>query len=175
MRNILVKNEFVELELKDYVTLANALCGVLAITFANNYVAGFSLILLGAILDKLDGHIARKQGKHNELGKQLDSLSDVITFGVAPVMVTLMSGFSTLNLIAGSIFVACGIVRLARYNLQEERGVYFGLPIPLSALLLLLLYYFLPALGLVIMLVLSFAMISKFKIKKEELKKITGF
>jgi CDP-diacylglycerol--serine O-phosphatidyltransferase len=142
--------------LADVFTLANGCCGVAAIFFSMNhlrsgrpdevYAAG--VLVVGALVfDVLDGRIARWRHKASAMGRELDSLADVISFGVAPACLAYAVGMSGLwDALALLYFVACGISRLARYNVTAEtlaagsgKVPYFeGTPIPTSILLVLL-------------------------------------
>jgi len=142
-----------EFHLADWVTLANAACGAGALfsvmTFleANDvrhvYFA-CGLVVAALIFDVLDGRIARWRQKASTLGQELDSLSDVISFGVAPAMIAYGCGMQGLyDRIILVYFIACGVSRLARYNVTAEelsegsgKVKYFeGTPIPTSILL----------------------------------------
>jgi CDP-diacylglycerol--serine O-phosphatidyltransferase len=142
-----------EFHLADWVTLANAACGAGALfsvmTFleANDvrhvYFA-CALVVAALIFDILDGRIARWRQKASTLGQELDSLSDVISFGVAPAMIAYCCGMQGLyDRIILVYFIACGVSRLARYNVTAEelsegtgKVKYFeGTPIPTSILL----------------------------------------
>jgi CDP-diacylglycerol--serine O-phosphatidyltransferase len=139
--------------LADFFTLANAACGVAAIFFAMIYVGNASLAHFYAaaamapaafLFDVLDGRIARWRHTHSALGRELDSLADVISFGVAAAALGfaagLRGGWDALVLI---YFVCCGVSRLARYNVTAEslsqgsdKVAYFeGTPIPTSVVL----------------------------------------
>jgi CDP-diacylglycerol---serine O-phosphatidyltransferase len=139
--------------LADFFTLGNAACGVGAVFLAMLYLASGDTAHLYAsaalapaafIFDVLDGRIARARHQHSPLGRELDSLSDVISFGVAPAAlgfaVGLQGGWDTAALV---YFVCCGVSRLARYNVTAEqlsagsdKVKYFeGTPIPTSVLL----------------------------------------
>jgi CDP-diacylglycerol--serine O-phosphatidyltransferase len=139
--------------LADLFTLANAGCGVASLfatmTFvANGQMAAFfaavGLAPLALLFDALDGRVARWRQRHSAMGRELDSLSDVISFGVAPAGLAfaagMRGGWDWLCLV---IFVACGVSRLARYNVTAEelsaghdKVAYFeGAPIPTSVLL----------------------------------------
>jgi len=138
------------LKLKDYVTLTGTVLGLIALVSATiggrEWVSmGFFLIAITLGTDLLDGYIARKTGTVNQMGKQLDSLSDSLTFGIAPAALT-FQGFKTgtgydLILLIGCILFALGaILRLARFNISDDPG-YTGVPTPLSALLLITFFY----------------------------------
>ncbi len=139
--------------LADVITLANAACGTSSIFFCLNYAdqgrrsdlwIALALLPLALVFDVLDGSVARWRHKHSLLGADLDSLADVVSFGVAPAVVAwtmgMRGGIDALVLV---FFVCCGISRLARYNataatLSDESGkvrYYEGTPIPTSLLL----------------------------------------
>jgi CDP-diacylglycerol--serine O-phosphatidyltransferase len=136
-----------ELKLKDYATLLGTFCGILAIVMAVGFQAyrgACFMIYLGIAADLLDGFLARKMNQMNALGRELDSLSDGIVFGVAPAIVafcvftqpltqTNMEGHPVwLMLVCSFLFIAGAIIRLAWFNIAEGEG-YQGLPTPLSA------------------------------------------
>ena len=142
-----------EFHLADFFTLGNAACGVGAIFLAMAYVAAPStahflaaaaLLPLAFVFDVFDGRIARWRQTHSALGRELDSLADIISFGVAPAALAfaagMQGGWDALVLI---YFVCCGVSRLARYNVTAEalsegadKVKYFeGTPIPTSVAL----------------------------------------
>ena len=138
------------LKLKDYVTLLGTTLGLVALLIGTlgtreDYSFGFFLLSFCIATDMIDGYIARKTGTVNEMGKELDSLSDSLTFGIAPA-VLMYHAFHTdtlfdIVLAIGCILYAFGaVLRLARFNLSLNSG-YTGLPTPLSALAVIL-YYF---------------------------------
>jgi CDP-diacylglycerol---serine O-phosphatidyltransferase len=139
--------------LADFFTLANAGCGMASIFTSMGYVQSeirgqflwaAALLPLALVFDVLDGRIARWRQKHSALGLQLDSLADVISFGVAPAALAFAAGMRTpLDRAVLIYFVACGVSRLARFNVTAEqlsegsdKVRYFeGTPIPTSVLL----------------------------------------
>jgi len=146
-----------EFHLADWFTLANAFCGTGAVFAAMRYLQdgersyllfGMALIPLAFIFDALDGRIARWRKSSSTLGRELDSLSDIISFGVAPAALAyacgMQGGWDWLVL---SYFVCCGVSRLARYNVTAEalagegdKVPYFeGTPIPTSLALMVVL------------------------------------
>jgi len=138
------------LKLKDYITLVGTTLGIIALMCAcigaiEFLSLGFFLISISIGTDMVDGYIARKTKTVNEMGRELDSLSDSLTFGIAPAILTYLS-FKTetlfdIFLIIGAICFAIGaILRLARFNIIESLG-YTGLPTPMSALLLITYFY----------------------------------
>ncbi len=143
--------------LADFFTLGNAACGTAGVFLAMLYMSTESLAYFLAaaamapvalVFDVLDGRIARARQQHSALGRELDSLADVISFGVAPAALGfaagLQGGWDALGLI---YFVCCGVSRLARYNVTAEalseggdKVAYFeGTPIPTSVVLTALL------------------------------------
>jgi CDP-diacylglycerol---serine O-phosphatidyltransferase len=139
--------------LADFFTLGNAACGVLAVFAVMGYVeartprrllAATALIPLALVLDVLDGRVARSRQKHSAMGRELDSLADVISFGVAPAAIAYGAGMSGLwDVVILVYFVCCGVSRLARFNVTAEemsatagKVTYFeGTPIPSSLVL----------------------------------------
>lgn len=139
--------------LADFLTLGNAACGMAGIFFAMLYAMQPSPVHLlyaaamapaAFIFDVLDGRVARWRNQHSALGRELDSLSDVISFGVAPAALAFAAGMQgKLDWIALIYFVCCGVSRLARFNVTAEsmsddggKVAYFeGTPIPTSVIL----------------------------------------
>jgi CDP-diacylglycerol--serine O-phosphatidyltransferase len=140
------------LKLKDYVTLIGTVLGIMALVCAiigtRFFIStGFFLVANCLAIDLLDGYIARKTGTKNSFGIQLDSLSDSLTFGIAPAILTYQA-FKTgtlydfILIIGCIIFALAAILRLARFNIiTEHTPGYIGLPVPLSALLLIGFFY----------------------------------
>ncbi|MFW9990156.1 MAG: CDP-alcohol phosphatidyltransferase family protein [Candidatus Odinarchaeota archaeon] len=138
------------LKLKDYITLVGTTLGIIALICATigtrEFLSlGFFLISITLGTDLIDGYIARKTNTKNEMGKELDSLSDSLTFGVLPAVLTYQTfktrSFFDIILIIGVICFAFGaILRLARFNISKNPG-YVGLPTPVSALILITFFY----------------------------------
>ena len=142
-----------EFHLADWFTLGNAVCGVGALFSAMSFLEtadvrhvyfACALVLAALIFDVLDGRIARWRQKSSAMGRELDSLADVISFGVAPAIIAYGCGMQGLyDRIVLAYFVACGVSRLARYNVTAEtlsgddgKVKYFeGTPIPTSIVL----------------------------------------
>jgi CDP-diacylglycerol---serine O-phosphatidyltransferase len=145
-----------EFHLADVFTLANGGAGTAAIFLAMDHVRAArpdqvyaaGLLVMGALFfDVMDGRIARWRHKASTLGRELDSLADIISFGVAPACLAYAVGMTGVwDALILLYFVACGISRLARYNVTAEALAagsgavkYFeGTPIPTSVLLVLL-------------------------------------
>ena len=140
-------------QLADFFTLGNAACGVAAVLMAMRYLGHRDVgdLLVAAAFapaafafDVLDGRIARWRHTSSALGRELDSLADVISFGVAPAALAYAAGLTGLwDAVILVYFVCCGVSRLARYNVTAEslsagsdKVAYFeGTPIPTSVLL----------------------------------------
>lgn len=123
-------------------TMGNMLCGFLSVLSASNQepaTAGW-FIVLAAFLDGLDGKVARISRGTSRFGKELDSLADVVSFGVAPAFLVHSAKlfmFGKWGFIVGVIFLMCGAFRLARYNVYADphsKSNFIGLPIPIAAL-----------------------------------------
>lgn len=139
------------------ITLCNLICGCIAITYAfhSRLVAALLFIVLGAFFDFFDGFAARKLGVTSPVGKELDSLADVVTFGLAPsaMVFILLSSYVRLYSISSGIslagnpirflnvaaflIAAFSALRLAHFNVDERQtSSFIGLPTPANALLL---------------------------------------
>jgi CDP-diacylglycerol--serine O-phosphatidyltransferase len=160
------------------LTFGNLTFGLLSLimTFEANYRFSVVFILLASLMDRYDGQVARFLQVSSSFGKELDSLADLISFGVAPsILIFNLYNFISLGYlgyICFLIFPLAGAYRLARYNCSKFDNVYTGIPITLAGILLAL-YALIPLnsstnfpLTIIIMLLLSYLMISKFKLKK---------
>lgn len=150
------------------LTLGNLLLGFSAILFVyqGETATSFMLILLGLLCDFFDGFCARKLNAVSELGKELDSLADLVTFGIAPAVlayVTSLHEIRVLGIVGCLTYVCCGALRLARYNAaQSHMPGFVGMPIPLAAMLILLMSASLqPVLAAIGALLLSLLMVSR--------------
>jgi len=143
----------------DLLTLGNASCGTVSIFACLSYIAGeqknwlwtaFVLPLIAFVLDALDGYVARLNSqRQSRIGADLDSLADIVSFGVAPAVLGYTLGLRGLwDTVFLTYFVCCGISRLARFNVTAAtltnvstgKVRYFeGLPIPTSVVLVMLL------------------------------------
>lgn len=148
-----------EFQLADWFTLSNAICGMGALFSIMTYLQteealhlylACGLIPFAFLFDVLDGHVARWRHQSSALGRELDSLADVISFGVAPAAIAYACGMQGLfDRVILLFFVVCGVSRLARYNVTAEKlseggdkVKYFeGTPIPTSLLLVMVLAF----------------------------------
>ena len=146
-------------KLADFFTLGNAGCGVAAVFFAMLYMDGRSvahfyssagMIAAAFVFDVLDGRVARWRHEHSPLGRELDSLADILSFGMAPAALGFASGMrGGWDWIALAYFVCCGVSRLARFNITAEtlsagtdKVTHFeGTPIPTSIVLVAVLIF----------------------------------
>ncbi|MDZ4251934.1 MAG: CDP-diacylglycerol--serine O-phosphatidyltransferase [Sulfuritalea sp.] len=147
-----------EFHLADWFTLGNAVCGMGALFAVMTYLQtgdvmhvyfACGMVLAAVVFDVLDGRIARWRQQTSTMGRELDSLADVISFGVAPAAIAYGCGMQGLyDRIILVYFVACGVSRLARYNITAEalsaggsKVKYFeGTPIPTSLLLVVMMF-----------------------------------
>ena len=124
--------------LPNTLTLCGMFCGFYAIlaSFKGHYIYGSWAIMIATIFDGLDGWVARLTNSTTKFGIELDSLSDLVAFGVAPAVLLYswaLQPFGRLGWGAAFLFVICGALRLARYNVQmgsTESKAFTGLPIP---------------------------------------------
>jgi CDP-diacylglycerol---serine O-phosphatidyltransferase len=158
------------------VTQGNLYCGFLSIGFAANgqFKNAAILILIGMMLDSMDGRLARMLKADSALGKELDSLADIVTFGVAPsflVYYTYFYQFELLGLAIAGLFPLFGAFRLARFNISSTKSsmnYFVGVPITAAGGILALLTLFgdkIPNIvTTVIFTALCFLMVSKIRI-----------
>src|SRR3984893_4815053 len=108
-------------------TMGNMFCGYACVVYAmrGEYETAAPFIGFAFVLDMLDGRIARLTGGESDFGLQFDSLADVISFGIAPAILSLAWGLSSLGRLGwavGFMFLACAAMRLARFNIQGMAG-----------------------------------------------------
>ncbi len=161
-------------------TVGNVFCGYLSLDASvhGRFDLAAGLLFLAGFLDSLDGRVARMTGSTSAFGEQLDSLADVLSFGLAPAFLVYHWGLSVygrLGLLVSFLFLVCGACRLARFNVQlnvVDKRWFVGLPIPAAAGALCGLIWVLPeplpdpriaSAFLVVTLVLGFLMVSTFR------------
>lgn len=131
--------------LPNMFTALNMACGFLAITFSLNYEFKYAcyVLMLGGIFDSVDGRVARMTGTSSSFGEQFDSMSDLISFGMAPGMIMYLKylrDFDRLGIGLTFLFILCGALRLARFNANHDKissNFFQGLPIPGAAMSLI--------------------------------------
>ena len=168
--------------LPNLLTSASLFVGFLGLTWAiqGDYTSCALAILVSCVFDGLDGKVARLTGTTSAFGVQLDSLADLVAFGVTPATMAYLwqfENFGRFGLMAAFLFIACGALRLARFNVQTAnlpKKHFIGLPIPAAACTLATLVLFtesipegllsyLPMVTLLLVYVLSFFMVSTFR------------
>jgi len=160
--------------LPNLFTVGNLFLGFISIILAFNQKAELAaiMVLIAMLCDGLDGRVARALNAQSEFGKELDSLSDVISFGVAPAFIMYVVAFTGMNAAAAwiitAIFPICGALRLARFNVVAGvPGYFIGLPIPAAGGVLCTLALFHNELNSIILvlstLLLSYLMVSTVK------------
>lgn len=123
-------------------TALNMACGFAAIvlSYKGSFYEGCLILGLGAIFDSVDGRVARLTGTQSSFGEQFDSLSDLISFGMAPAFLVynqFLEPLGRLGYVVAFIYVLCGALRLARFNANIDKvssDFFQGLPIPGAAL-----------------------------------------
>jgi len=124
------------------ITCGNMLSGMLSLvlTFHGHFVPASWLVFFAVFFDFMDGKMARKLGGSSSFGMELDSLADVVSFGVAPAMIIysvyLKGFFGVTGALVAAFFALCGALRLARFNVHHVDGSFQGLPIPAGGHLL---------------------------------------
>jgi len=150
------------------LTLANLACGLFSLIMAINGLHRFSslFIFLAAAFDFFDGRVARMLGVSTPIGAQLDSLADVVSFGVAPaILAHSIKNWSFLMVIGFVGFPLAGAWRLARFNVHPTHEHFMGLPIPAAGLTVAFLALF-SYVSPIIMIILALLMISRLEIPK---------
>ena len=151
-RRVVARSKFA---LPSTITLISVLCGFSSVVMSINaagdhpryyFTWGAALLVLAGVFDGLDGRVARATNTATEFGVQLDSLADVLSFGMAPAILAYRYGFFQLGIAdpqlravgwaASFFFIACGALRLARFNVQVgyvDSRFFVGMPIPVGA------------------------------------------
>ncbi|HDR7849780.1 TPA: CDP-diacylglycerol--serine O-phosphatidyltransferase [Bacillus toyonensis] len=149
-------------------TIGNLLCGVFSITLnmSEHLEVSSILIFFSAVLDFLDGKIARKLKVNSEFGVELDSLADIVSFGVAPALLFhTIATPSILTSLSFILFPTMGALRLAKFSVKPTIGYFNGLPIPAAGLSLAGMGLFLYS-NAWITLILALLMVSPIRFKK---------
>jgi len=171
--------------LPNLFTIASLFSGFLGMVWAiqGQFELAAVAILVSCVCDGLDGHVARMTKASSEFGVQMDSLADLVAFGVGPGLLIYLwqtHAFGRLGLVSSFLFIACGALRLARFNVQAMRGgnggskkFFTGLPIPAAACVLATLVLFsgylpedvlqsvIPTFSLALIYLLALLMVSK--------------
>ena len=157
------------------LTGANLAIGMISMTYAiqGRFALAALLVLVAALLDRFDGKVARKIGASSEFGKELDSLADMVSFGVAPAIIAYLWKLNILGVLGIAImvlFVLCGALRLARFNILNVGEYFLGIPITIAgsmiALMILLAGKMHVLVDAALVVLLSLMMLSSIKIPK---------
>ena len=168
--------------LPNLFTIANLFCGYISVMFSikGEFKSAAVAVVIAAVFDQLDGRLARLTHATSKFGAELDSLCDLVSFGFAPAMLMYLwalNSYGRAGMMACFLFVACGALRLARFNVQVgvvEKNYFQGLPIPMAAGILTTSYLAFDELGwapsqlrgtllFVMVLLMSFVMVSNFR------------
>lgn len=131
------------------ITLMNLSFGVMAIMFINRGHGriGLLFIVLAALFDRFDGKVARKLNTASDFGKELDSLCDLVSFGIAPALLiyqTVLYQIPVGGIFITVLFILCGAIRLARFNVKECEHGFEGVPITAAGVLLVFTFFLIP-------------------------------
>ena len=127
--------------LPNLMTTANLFCGFFSVILSikGNFKMAAVAVVIAAVFDQLDGRLARLTHATSKFGAEYDSLCDLVSFGMAPALLMYLwalEPFGRIGMMACFLFVACGALRLARFNVQVgvvEKNYFQGLPIPMAA------------------------------------------
>jgi CDP-diacylglycerol---serine O-phosphatidyltransferase len=131
------------LKFADFFTIGNFVCGIMAIILAinENFLLSAIIMLCAVMFDTLDGKIARYFNQQNEMGKELDSLADIVSFGIWPAIFGYQLGLNSYYAIIILVFFSvCGMLRLARFNVTDIKH-FEGLPITANGLVFPAVYF----------------------------------
>ncbi len=168
--------------LPNLMTVANLFCGFISIIFSiqSEFKSAAIAVVIAAVFDQLDGRLARLTHATSKFGAELDSLCDLVSFGLAPALLMYLwalNPYGRVGMMASFLFVACGALRLARFNVQVgvvEKNYFQGLPIPMAAGILTSSYLAFDELGwspdfwrgwllFAMVVVMAFVMVSNFR------------
>ena len=170
--------------LPNLLTFINLSLGIIALIFSikGDLIQASLLVMVAALTDRFDGKVARMLDSTSELGKELDSLSDLISFGVAPIIIAWNISFLPLGILGyllTILFPIAGAYRLARYNVTSFNNVFCGVPITIAGAFLAIVNLYNSFAKIrgnygdintivcaVIVVLLSYLMVSKIQIKK---------
>jgi CDP-diacylglycerol---serine O-phosphatidyltransferase len=158
-------------------TFLNLAFGMMSIllTLTGNEKSAAVMILCAAFVDRYDGKIARKINVESDLGKELDSLCDLISFGAAPAVLcwsTFLSNYGIIGYVISILFPIAGAYRLARFNVTEVKGIFTGIPITIAGaamaidILISLAVVSHDIISTILMVILAYLMVSNIKLKK---------
>ncbi len=150
------------------ITLLNGIFGLFAIINAieEEYSKAAFFLILAVLADYFDGKLARRFGKETVFGKELDSLADIVSFGVAPIVFAYTLGFiETTSIFVLIVFLVCGMIRLARFNITNYPH-FNGMPITMNGIIVPIVYFIAPNYLIHVMLISAFLMVSAIRFPK---------
>ncbi|CAM3212408.1 CDP-diacylglycerol--serine O-phosphatidyltransferase [Filibacter tadaridae] len=162
-------------QIANAITLMNLSFGIIAIILVIKGLSHMSLlfIFLAALFDRFDGMAARHFHSESDFGKELDSLCDLISFGIAPALLIYQIALSEMLWVGIAItifYILAGAVRLARFNVKEFDGAFSGVPITAAGVIMTMSYFVYPYVKdgffVILMLVLALLMVSTIRIAK---------
>ncbi len=160
------------LKISDLLTFVNIIAGVLCIFLAANgdFKIAALLMFVSVAFDYFDGKSAKKRNIANEFGKQLDSLADIVSFGVTPAAFVFLMFKDLRFAIVYLVYVLAGIIRLARFNVDTKPGFFEGMPITVNGILTPVLYFIFmdtaPYAYYIYFLAAAFLMVSSIRFRK---------
>ena len=168
--------EYLNKSCANTVTILNVVFGSLSLVYTlhQEYSTAAIFILVAVLMDSIDGRIARKLDIISQFGKELDSLCDLVSFGVAPALLVYAQVLNpyvySLGLITAIIYIVCGAYRLARFNVINLSDAFMGIPITLAGAIVAVLSFFSASMSatlvLLVLLLLAVMMVSKIKVPK---------
>lgn len=156
-------------------TLTNLLLGVVSLIYTLNdeWQLAATMILIGMVLDGMDGKLARRLDAASPFGKELDSLCDLVSFGVAPALLAYaykLVAWPYIGMAVALAFALCGAIRLARFNVLNISDYFVGVPITAAGSIVAIMVLVAPRIPdlafPVGMVILAYLMVSKIKVKK---------
>jgi CDP-diacylglycerol--serine O-phosphatidyltransferase len=181
------KSKLIE-NLPNFITFLNLFFGIMTILICVCYqeekyrIMASVFIMISGFFDAIDGAFARKLNVVSDLGKQLDSFADIVSFGVSPMVLAVSTTFScsksfimyVIVFLVATLYITCGIIRLSRYNLGDYKNYFVGLPITIAGLILAIYFLIinilefrdLELLSILLIFVLSILMVSSIKVHR---------
>lgn len=165
----------IKAQLANMITLMNLSFGIISIIFMFKGLAHLSVvfILLAAIFDRFDGMCARHFQTESDFGKELDSLCDLVSFGIAPALLiygVALHEMLWVGILVTIIYILAGAVRLARFNVTEFDGNFYGVPITAAGVAAALSYFLIPYVSasffVILLSILAYLMVSNIRIAK---------
>ena len=165
----------IKAQLANMITLMNLSFGILSIILIFKGYGNLSatFIFLAALFDRFDGMCARHFNSESDFGKELDSLCDLVSFGIAPALLiygTALNDMLWVGILATITYILAGAIRLAKFNVREFDGNFYGVPITAAGVVVALSYFLFPYISansyIFILSILAYLMVSNIRIAK---------